>query len=93
MNFVKNQEVTMPENVGCITELTANSCYKGLSHTVLGCEFVHSSLLCSCKLFLLCVMVTYPRSTLVLCIIFNCSASEMHICALAEALQTDIERH
>ena len=25
----------MPENVGCITELIANYCYKGLSHTVL----------------------------------------------------------
>ena len=38
----------MPENVGYITELIANYCYKGLGYTDLGasqCEFVHGSLL------------------------------------------------
>ena len=48
MNFVQIQQITMPENVGCITELIAGYCYKGLGHTGVGanwCEFVHGSLL------------------------------------------------
>ena len=32
MTFIQNQEITMPENVGYITELIANYCYNGLSN-------------------------------------------------------------
>ena len=44
------QQITVPENVGYITELIADHCYnyKGLGHTVSGanwCEFLHGSLL------------------------------------------------
>ena len=37
----------MPENVGCITELIANYCYKGLSHNVLGPAGVNVFISCS----------------------------------------------
>ena len=41
--------MTMPENVGYITELVANCCYEGLLATLFWgdnwCEFVHGSLL------------------------------------------------
>ena len=36
MTFVQNQEIIMPENGGCITELVSNDFYKGLSHNELG---------------------------------------------------------
>ena len=36
MTFVQNQEIAVPENVGYITELIANYCYKGPSHNILG---------------------------------------------------------
>ena len=64
MTFVQNQEITMPENIGYITELIASPCYMGLSHTVFGpngmdllCLVLYLTLTCSCEL-LLCVMVT-----------------------------------
>ena len=44
MNFVQVQEITMPENVGYITELIADFYYRGLGHTISGDnwgEFVH----------------------------------------------------
>ena len=39
MTFVQNQEIIMPENGGCITELVSNDFYKGLSHNELGNDF------------------------------------------------------
>ena len=41
MTFVQNQEITMPANVSYITELVANYCYMGLSHTALGSNDVN----------------------------------------------------
>ena len=45
MTFLQNQEITIPEKVGFITELIADYCYRGLSHIVCivanWCEFVH----------------------------------------------------
>ena len=43
MTFVQNQEIIMPENVGYITELIANYCYKSQPHCIGAswCEFVH----------------------------------------------------
>ena len=48
MNFVHIQQITIPENVGYVTELIACYCYKGLGNIILGanwCEFVHGSVL------------------------------------------------
>ena len=36
LKFVRIKEIIMPENVGYISELTANYCNKGLGYTVLG---------------------------------------------------------
>ena len=61
MTFVQNQEIIMPENVGYDTELIASYCHKGLSHTVLeqtGVNLIFREM-CSCELWLLCVMVMY----------------------------------
>ena len=83
MTFIQNQEITTPENVGYITELTANYCYKGLSHNALGPTGVNLFMSCSLpdlNMFLqtlLCVMVTY--SSLLQCVTLDLSASEMDV--------------
>ena len=45
MAFVPKKAITITEKEGYITDLTANYCYKGLSHTVCTVsnwnEFVH----------------------------------------------------
>ena len=48
MNFDQIRQIAVPENVGYITELIQDYCFRGLGHTVSGagwCEFVHGSLL------------------------------------------------
>ena len=47
MTFVQNQEITIPKNVGYITELIANYCYKGLRHNKLGPTSVNLFMFCS----------------------------------------------
>ena len=67
MNFVQIQQITMPENVGCIIGLIAYHCYKGFGHTGFGASIVNLCMvlyltfrgMCSCELILLCVMVAY----------------------------------
>ena len=47
MTFVLNQEITMPENVGYISEVVASYFHKSLSHTVLGLTGVNLCMYCS----------------------------------------------
>ena len=96
MTLVQNQEITMPENVGYITELILSYCYKASATLYWGqlvwicvCLILYLTFreMCSCELLLLCVMVMYlPWLSCAFGTVVCQTQPEMHICALVEAL-------